>query len=176
MTLNDLFDSFRHSAFRYEGQPAYDVPDEVERIQAWREHRPRPERSVRTNDWLRRIAVTTAQDKEWSRVRAVDWPLPEYLRYELNGYVENQAAGDRTLLLDRDQALPREHADFWLFDGGTEHAQAGVMRYDGAGRFLGVDMVEEASHLLLLEGERQRMIAAATPLNHWLAALDSRVA
>lgn len=174
MSFDALFDTFRHTAFRYEGLPAYNVPDEVERIQAWREHRPRPERSVRTSPWLRRIAVTTAQDKEWSRVRAVDWPLPEYLRYELAGYVENQTAGDATSLVSRDQAS--HGRDFWLFDGGTEHARAAMLNYTDDGGFVGYDLITDTDALADLEATRQRLLAVSVPLNVWLAELESRVA
>jgi hypothetical protein len=179
VSLDALFDDFRETAFRYEGLPAYSVPDEVERIQAWREHRPRPERSVRTNDWLRRIAVTTAQGKRWSRVRAVDWPLPEYLRYELTGYGENQAVGDETLMVDREHAgdvgdgLP----DFWLFDAGTGWARAALLHYTDEGAFLGVDMVTDPGALASLEVARRRLVEHAVPLNEWLATQQgSRVA
>jgi hypothetical protein len=165
---DDLFDLFRRTAFRYEGLPGYDVPDEVERIRAWRENQPRPERSVRTSEWLRRIAVTTAQGKAWERVRAVDRPLPEYLRYELNGYLENQAAGDRTLLVDREQAY--DGPDFWLFDTGTPHARAVIMAYNGGGRFVAAEEVTDQAVLAELGRESQRLLDAATPLNVWLAA------
>lgn len=175
MSFDALFDEFRQTAFRYEGLPAYLVDEEAPRIQAWRDHRPRPERSVRTSDWLRRIAATTVvHGKRWERVRAVDWPLPEYLRYELAGYVENQAAGDRTLLVDRDQASVGR--DFWLFDGGTPMARAAMLNYDAAGRFLGYELVTDRDALADLETTRQRLLAAGTPLNEWLAALESRVA
>ena len=169
-----LFDQFQHTAFRYEGLPEYRVDEEVPRIQAWREHRARPERSVRTSDWLRRIAVTTAQGKQWSRVRAVDWPLPEYLRYVLAGYLENQAVGDRTLLVDRVHASAGR--DFWLFDGGTDHAVAALMNYDHDGRFLGFELVTDRDALADLEETRHRLLEHAVPLNEWLAGLESHVA
>lgn len=166
-----LFDEFQHSAFRYEGREVYNVGGaEADRIQAWREHKPRPERSVRTSPWLRRIAITTAAGKEWSRVRAVDEPLPEYLRYELSGYVESQAAGDRVLLVNRENAS--HGRDFWLFDGGTSTARAALMNYTETGEFLGFEAVTDRDALADLEATRQRLLAAATPLNVWLARME----
>jgi hypothetical protein len=173
-SFDALFDRFRHTAFRYEGLPAYLVDEEAPRIQAWREHRARPERSVRTSDWLRRIAVTTAQGKEWTRVRAVDWPLPEYLRYELAGYVENQAAGDRTFLVDREHASIGR--DFWMFDGGTDQAVAALMNYDGAGRFQEFELVTDTATLADLEATRVQLLEHAVALNEWLARLETSVA
>lgn len=171
----DLFDTFRHTACRYEGLPAYTVDEEIESIRAWREHRPREERSVRTDDWLRRIAVTTAQGKRWSRVRAVDHPLPDYLRWELTGYVENQAAGEETLLVDRVQAFRGQ--DFWLFDAGTPTMAGALMHYDQKGAFHRLELVEDPDVLAELDRARRAMLTSAVPLNVWLTSIEgARVA
>jgi hypothetical protein len=167
-----LFDLFTYSSFRYEGLPAYSVAEEAERIEAWRAGGPRPERSMRTSPWLRRVAVSTAEGKQWSRVRAVDRPLPEYLRYELAGYVENQAVGDRTYLVDRVDAW--EGPDFWLFDGGTDDARAATMSYSPAGAFEGFELVTDHAALATLNDVRHRLLERATPLNVWLASLGGR--
>lgn len=172
--LDARFDRFRHTAFRYEGLPSYSVPDEVDRIAAWREHRGRPERSVRSSPWLRRIATTTAAGREWTRVRAVDEPIPEYLRYELTGYVENQAVGDRTMMIDRRDAPVC--ADFWLFDAGTDGACAARMHCDGSGAFHGFDLVTDAETLAELTDVAHRLATAAVPLNHWLASRELGIA
>jgi hypothetical protein len=78
--FDDAFDQFRVSAFRLETMQYYSVSAEDARIRAFREGTPRPERSVRTSPWLRRIALTTAAGKLWSRVHVIKEPLSEYLR------------------------------------------------------------------------------------------------
>jgi hypothetical protein len=47
---------------------------------------------------LRRIALTTAAGKSWSRIHVIQEPLSEYLRYELIGYVESMAVGEEIRL------------------------------------------------------------------------------
>lgn len=166
------FDGFRETAFRYEGRPVYRVGGaEQQRIDAWRAGDPRPERSVRTEPWLQRIARTTLIDgKRWTRVRVVDDPLPEYLRYELTGLVENQAAGDRTLMLDRGQApVDIDHDDFWLFDSDTPNAVAVWLRYRQDGTFRGIEVERSPVVLERLRGVERDATAAAVPLNDWLA-------
>lgn len=171
-----LFDEFQSTAFRYEGRESYNVGGaEAERIQAWRDHQPRPERSVRTSPWLRRIAVTTAAGKDWRRVRVVDWPLPEYLRYELRGYVESQAAGDQILMIER-AVVPTSAPDYWLFGGGTSAARAAVMRYSSDGAFEGFELTTSPSELRLLNDLRVDLLAQATSLNVFLASLETSVA
>jgi hypothetical protein len=109
-----LFDTFHHTVARLEALPAYDVGgQEAVRIQAFREGRPRPLRSVATDPWLARIAVSTiTAGKRWTRVRVVDEPLTEYQRYQLTSHQESQAAGERVLIAPR-SAVGDVGPDFW---------------------------------------------------------------
>ena len=76
--FDDEFDQFVVSAFRLETLQRYSVSAEDTHMRAFREGTPRPERSVRTSPWLRRIALTTAAGKSWSRVHVTQEPLSEY--------------------------------------------------------------------------------------------------
>ncbi len=114
--FNALFDAFHTTVFRLEGLPDYAVGGfDAERLAAFRDGKPMPERSVRTSPWLARIAVTTVNRKAWERVRVVDEPLTEYQRYELLAYQESQAAGEQIRVLTRSEA-GEWGSDFWLFD------------------------------------------------------------
>ena len=162
MTLEEfdqLFDTFTTSAFHLETHQTYAISEEDERLRAFREGRPRPERSVRTTPWLRRVAVTTTQGKHWSRVHIIEHPLTEYLRYQLIGYVESQAAGEEIRLADRGQhpELTELGPDSWLFDAGTPQAFGAVLHFDRDGHLLGIEKVTATD--AVNELERQRWIA-----------------
>jgi hypothetical protein len=163
-----LFDTFQHTAFRLEALQTYDVTAETEAVRAFREGLPRPERSVRTSPWLRRVAVSTAQGKQWSRVRVVSYPLTEYTRYELVGYVESQAAGEHIQLVDFDR-VGDLGPDFWLFDAGTPHARAVLMRYTVDGKIEGFELVTDPNQLERLQSIQHTAEAHAVPLNEFLA-------
>lgn len=139
------FDDFRYTADRLETLQLYDVPAEAERIAAFREGRPMPERSPQTNPFLRRIADTTAAGKRWSRVHVVDLPLSDYLRFELATYRESARAGEHIWLVGRTASPDLAHLrrDFWLFDAGTRYATAALMDYDDAGRYLGATVTTD---------------------------------
>lgn len=145
MTLPDCFGQFRESAFRLETLPCYTVPGEDERITAFREGRPLPERSPRTSPWLRRVARTTARGRRWSRIHVVDVPLSEYTRFELAAYRESAAAGEQVRITDRagNPGLAGLQTDFWLFDAGTDTPFAEIMEYDSQGRYLGSRMTAD---------------------------------
>lgn len=165
-----LFDQFRHTAFRLETLPVYDVGgQEAERIAAMRSGRPIPERTVATSPWLARIAASTMRDgKRWSRVRVVDEPMTDYQTDELVAFIEAQVAGDHILIVPRSQ-VPAHGGDYWLFDGGTAEATAVVLRYDNVGHWLGAEQVTEPLELRRLEQRRREVTAKAVPLNVFLA-------
>lgn len=168
-----LFDNFRKTAFRLETLPSYDVGDvgeEATRIRAIKEHLPVPDRSVRSDPWLARIARTTLDTKapkRWRRVRVVDEPLTEYQRIELVALVEAQAVGDENFLVPR--AAVGDAPDMWLFDAGRRKAHAVVMDYDTDGHWQGCQLVTDRPALDRLEQAWERALAAAEPLNVFLA-------
>ena len=164
------FDDFRFTAFRMETLQAYDVPAEADRISAFREHRPLPERSPRTNPFLRRVADTTAAGKQWSRVHVLDLPLSEYIRYEMEGYRESARAGERIWLVRRAASpdLAYLRRDFWLFDAGTPHAVAVLMDYDQVGRYLGATVTTDRDVIATCTTARDLALQHAVPLERYL--------
>lgn len=158
-----------HSAYRLECLPAYAIPREDASLRAFLDGTARPERSVRTSPWLRRLAVTTAAGKVWTRTRVYDIPLTEYQRFEIPAYVESLAAGDRTSLVDRIQA-DYDGPDFWLFDHDTDHAQVAVMQYGATGEFEGFELVTDPSRVGWFAEQRRAVGSRAVPLAHFLAA------
>lgn len=144
--FNAIFDSFTSTVVRLETLPEYAVGgSEEERLQAWREGRPLPERSVRTSPWLARIATSTVAGKSWSRIRIIDDPPTWYQRYQFGAYVESQAAGEQIRIVRRADLPPRRaFPDVWVFDAQTAAACAVVMRYDEDGHWLGADYTDDA--------------------------------
>ncbi len=168
-----LFDSFRTTVFRLESFPSYDVGgSDAERIAAFREGGPIPERSVRTSPWLARLAVATVAGKRWERVRVVDEPLTEYQRYELLAYQESQAAGEEIRVVTRSCAAADWGSDFWLFDPGVSEARAVAMDYAPDGRWLGAALITDLETVRGLAKIRLAARSAAVPLNEFLVSGD----
>lgn len=162
-----LFDAFGTAVVRLETLPSFQVGGaEAERLAAFRAGRPRPVRSVRTDPWLARIAVTTVQGKRWSRVRIIDDPLTEYQRYQLASHIEAQACGEEVIVVRRADAP--DSADVWLFDETT----AVVMHYRDDGtldrREFVSDPVQVRRHAAAVADAR----AKAVGLNEFLAMTD----
>lgn len=173
--LDACFRDSRVSAVRLETLPAYYVAGEAERIAAWREGRPRPERSVRTNAYLREVAADVLAGRDRVRIRVVDHPLSDYLRYQFAGYVESAAAGEEIRIAVRQggtRAAQRDLADAgpdcWVFDRGADTERVVVLYYDAAGRYQGAEL---AGPVVAAECLAQLDWAAmhAVPLNEYLA-------
>lgn len=166
------FDEFRYTVTRLEVQQSSVVAEETERLAAFRANAPRPERSVRTSPWLARIAASTIiQGKQWRRIRVIQRPLTPYLKYQVPGYVESQAAGDEVLIADAtgNPDLLALHSDFFLFDAGTENEFALLVRYDDMGRFTHMIPTTRRSDLDRCNLQLQLAQQHAVPLNEWLA-------
>jgi len=175
MTPDDfdaLFDTITTSAFRFESLAVYAVDEEDSDVAAWREGRAMAERSVRTDPWLARIARQTIVDGiDWCRVRLVEHPLSWYLRFEVPGYVESQAAGERILLTD--SRCGWEGGDFWLFDRGRPSAHAVLQSYDDTGSPTAFDHVTGSPMLAQMERATARLIQSGTVLNRWMVDNDA---
>ena len=173
--LSECFSEFSVSAQRLETLPAYSVSEEAEQIRAWRAGRARPERSVRNDDYLRSVAVDALDGRERRRIRVADLPLSDYVRWELEGYTENAAAGEEIRIavrnggtLEAQKALTAVSWDFWLFDFGTEEETAVLLEYDQDGQFAGAQLAEHAD-LVYCHRMWQTAWKHSVPLNEYRA-------
>lgn len=135
-----LSDNVKNSAFRLETLPQYLVPQESEELAAWNTGQPRTPRTPETHEYLAEIQRDVIQGIRWYRVHILDQPLTPYLRFELCGYLANQAAGEEIYVVDRDTHpdLTDLHEDFWLYDDET----AVRMVYNDEGRFLHPELID----------------------------------
>lgn len=175
--FDECFDRFRESAWHLETLQRYIFAGEDDRVRAWREGLPRPERSVRTSPWLRRVAVTTAAGRRWGRVHIVRHPLSEYLRYQMMGKIESAAAGEEIRIADlaADPALATVGPDFWLFDGDSADAYAVLMHYGQDGRWQGAELTTDPEVLEKCRRDQAVALAHSVQLNVYLAAAGAEV-
>lgn len=174
--FNSLFDTFRHTVVRLETLPAYSVGGaEALRLEAHREGRARPERSVRTDPWLGRIAVSTVLNgKAWRRVRVFDDPPTDYQHQQVESYREAQAVGDEVLIASRPD-VGETGSDVWVFDAGHRDAHAVVMHYRPDGAVDRRELVTDAAQVAGFVAGVERVASHAVALNEWLARAGVRV-
>lgn len=176
-----VFDDFANSptstaVFRWEGLQHYDVDYDEPSWRAFREGTARPDRSIRTDPWLARIARTTLGGKRWERIRYVVEPLTEYTRWELLAYGESAPAGEQIGIVTH---LPEPVAllpDFWVFDGTEPSDQrAVVMHYSYSGEPVEFELREDPVELGALYTAADVLRGTAEPLNAYLARRRAEV-
>lgn len=137
--FTDLFRTFEHTAWRLEVRRAYDSQSDAS-FPRWLAGERRDVSWFRP--WLDLMSNVTGQGKRMERVRVVDDPPSDYLRFELWLNPHNAVAGEDIRYLERSVAkgleLPDE--DFWLFDS----KRLAKLHFDDNGdRFLGVEIIED---------------------------------
>lgn len=170
MTLSELFETFRESAFRLETLQYYVLAEDEPRRQAFRAGRPLPPRPGKTES-MRMVRDAVAAGKRVHRVHVVDLPLSDYIRYELGVYPENIAAGEDVRITSRaaHPGLEALDTDFWLFDAQTSKPAVVWFRYSADGQILGRDYSDDPAEVSRARGKRDLALAHSLPLDEFVA-------
>jgi hypothetical protein len=173
-TFDANFDTFRATAFRLERLSRYSDETEDAELASFLAGEPLPERSPRTEPWLKRVLETTSAGKRWQRVHVVSHPLTDYLRFELIGYEANAAAGEdiRIASCDAHPELTAFQHDFWLFDAETPEPFALLMRYDATGRLTSFERTTRPDIIGRCRRERDLAVARSATLRDYAVSLE----
>ena len=150
VNVADYFSRFRTSAFRLEGRQYYDSPKEREWFEHWRRTGEVPAFTPANDPWCKLVAEAKAAGKTMQRVRLVEEPLTDYVRFELQCQLHSVEAGEdiRVTIVkpERDFAvnddLLSDRFDFWLFDEET----VVELEYDREGHFVNAYEVTDTSY------------------------------
>jgi hypothetical protein len=174
MTLAELWQAFRVSAFRLETLQYYVLAEDEPRRQAFREGRPLPPRPGKTES-LRMVGDAVAAGKRVHRVHVVDFPLSDYIRYELAVYPENIAAGEDVRIAPRSAhpGLVDLGTDFWLFDADAD-GEAGRpavawFRYAPGGQVISRDCSDAPDEVRRAREQRDLAVACSLSLAEFMA-------
>jgi hypothetical protein len=170
MTLAELWETFRASAFRLEALQYYVLGEDEPRRQAFREGRPLPPRPGKTES-LRMISGAVASGKRVHRVHVVDLPLSDYIHYELAVYPENIAAGEdvRIALRSAHPGLRDLTTDFWLFDAEGTRPAVVWFRYTPDGRVISRDFSDDPRDTGRAREQRDLALGWSLSLSEFLA-------
>ncbi|MGP3969229.1 DUF6879 family protein [Streptomyces sp. 6N223] len=139
-----LFRDFAHTAFRLEVRAGYGVADEDAPYQQFLAGEDPGIEWLRP--WLDLMSEQTGQGKRVERVRVVDEPPSDYLRWELVNTPHNLRAGEDIRYLTRRRAedLGLPPYDYWVFDSSL----LVFLRFGDDDRFLGFDSTREPAALV----------------------------
>jgi hypothetical protein len=142
--FNELFRAYRYTAWRLETRSFYGVLEENEPFQRWLTGDDSDIEWFRP--WLSMMRDELATGKRMERVRIIDDPPSDYLRWELWGTPYNLGVGEDIRYLPRKHSvvdsLPDE--DFWVFDSRT----VARLHFDEDGNVLGAALSEDPAEVV----------------------------
>lgn len=164
----ELFDSFRASAFHLETRQEYRVPEEAALLRAYAEGRSLAD-SPEAEEWLAYVRGVVAGGRKVQRVHVVELPLSDYLRYEFSFYQLSVGAGEEVRIAERaaDPRLAGMRSDFWLFDAETESPAVLHLRFDEAGHLTGIEISRAESDVLWCRSQRDLALALSVPFTQF---------
>jgi hypothetical protein len=176
MTPADLYRDCRVSAWRVEALQHYTVPGDDERQRAFHAGEPLPPPRQGKQDDLALIAKLHRAGRQVGRVHVVDWPLSDYVHYELAVYAENAAAGEEIRIADRSQHpdLAAVTLDFVIFDTGTPQVAVVLFEYDDAGLVRGYQVASDLETVEQCERQLELALARSVRLETFTAATATR--
>lgn len=169
--LGAAFPALTASWFRLETLQAYAVDEEREELEAFL--RTGHLDSPGDEDWQAMIREHVAAGRSLRRVHVVEEPLSDYMRYEIAGYLRNQAAGEDIRLIpvragEWPEGLPPLGTDYWLIDDGLPGGGAWSMEYDDAGAWKGAPYVEDPGMIEDFRRWRDLALDLSVPLLDYL--------
>lgn len=164
--FNDLFRQYRHTAWRLETRTFYGVLHENEPFQRWLVG---DDSDIEWfQPWLKLMRAELATGKRMERVRLIDDPPSDYLRWELWGTPYNLGIGEDIRYLPRTHPIVAElpDHDFWVFDSRT----VARLEFDERGDVLGASLTEDPARVLTALQARDAAWHHALTFTQYMAA------
>lgn len=167
--LKPYLHGFRESAFRLEAHQYYESPKERNWLERWKQTGEVPTFTPDNDPWCKFVAEAKAAGKTMQRVRLVEEPLTDYVRFELQCQHHSVEAGEdiRVTVVKpvRDFAVNDDPLsdmfDFWLFDEET----VVELEYDHEGRFVNAYAVTDTE--LRYRAYRNMALRRSIPLKEY---------
>lgn len=164
-----LYASCTTSALHLELRDIYAVPDEVERIAAWRSGE-----LTEADDlewwapWLAMTREMTGRGVDMRRARIVSEPVSEYIHYEWDT-TRNPEGGEQVRWLPRHdaKALSVPPVDFWLFDDSLVLFN----HFAGDGQWLGNEQTDNPEVVAQYRDAFESVWRLGTPHSEYRPAL-----
>lgn len=161
--FGNLFFEFKHTAFRLEVQPFYNVPEEQEPVSRFLDSQPLlPPDDPGYVGWLDFLRERTTAGIRVERVRVQDDPPTDYQRWERWAGRWNITAGEVIRYMTPAAAtaveLPLAY-DWWLFD----ERRLFIMEFDPNQTLLGGELIEDQAVVIQHCAWRDLAVQHSTP-------------
>jgi hypothetical protein len=166
-SLLDYKDAAVEEVFRLEYRHWYNVPADLEEFERWKREEPTAKDDP-DNDYWRELRELRRRDVKAVRVRVVDFPISDYLLYEVDFYEGSMEHGECILFVERAPTIDCMQEtvvtqDYWLFDRRTVL----LWKYDEGGARVGQEELETGvtDYVRLRDG----LVERSLPMEEFMA-------
>ena len=161
--MQKYFENFKKYAFRLELLQEYDVEEEKEAIEKFlKSAKIEPDK-----EWINIIKKARRRKAIMQRVRVINLPLTDYLKFEIKAYQFNIASGENIYFIyqeEFDKLNSEINYDFWLFDDKIVLK----MNYNNKGKFIGfVKIKSDMNRYINLKDKLLSMAKSIKELERW---------
>lgn len=155
--------------FRLEYRRFYDVEADRREFEKWKRGEKTAADDPNNSYWVELRALRERGVRS-RRVRVVDFPISDYLRYEIDFYRGSEVNGEEVLLVERAPTIDCMQStvvtqDFWLFDDRV----ALLWKYDKHGRRAGQEEATDDSSVGPYRNLRECLLRRALPMDEFIA-------
>ena len=143
--MQNYFNSFKKNAFRVEILQSYDVSEEQDAYDYFLLNRKLPEWSQ--DEWLNIIKQAKARWATMQRVHLIQFPISQYLSFELEEYKNNIKAWEKIFYIHFENCSIKIESDFWIFDDNTVLK----MNYDKNASFINFEEIKDVTTYLKIK-------------------------
>lgn len=131
--MKELFNSFKHRAYRIETLPNYQVGSEIKSYNNFINGLPL---DYGDNEWINNLIQWKKEGKKVKRIRIISEELTTYEKYEFYCYHNNFIAGEEIKIIPRHiykNLVSKEYQfDYWIFDD----TYICKLNYDSQGNYI----------------------------------------
>ena len=140
--MQNYFNSFKKNAFRVETLQRYDVSEEQDAYNYFLWNWKLPEWIC--DDWCNIIKQAKARWATMQRVHLIQFPISQYLSFELEEYKNNIKAWEEIFYIPFEKCPINIESDYWIFDDKIVLK----MNYDNDGAFLNFEEIKDVKPYL----------------------------
>ncbi len=154
--------------FRLEAIPEYNVPEDLIAFEKWK--RKKSDLDEASKKWLENLDKTKERGVKMQRVRVVQLPLSDYVKYEMNFWKHSIRNEEEILfLLENEyrkaiQTLNFKPRDFWMFDDKVLI----IFHYDETGDFVKEESITDEKTIKNYLGLKQKLLQLTIPMEELL--------
>lgn len=156
--------SAKKSIFRLEGRAEYRLPEDQENFAKWK----KGETDLSADkEWQKSLKNAKTKGIAVQRVRVVQNPLPDYIKFQINVWQKNHTKSVEELFFLNDDdykeiiaGLGFNPKDFWLFDD----EKLLILNFGTAGQFTGEILIADQGMAKRYSDLKIKLLQRSTPM------------